>query len=218
MVVASWDPGQVLDIEVLRKWCKDYHAKRHLDPTSTEFLDWWEEHQAICTINYSGSSGAMEVEGALRIWRHSVEVHKLRYTTMISDGGSSTYPTIASEKPYGPNHIVKKMECVGHVQKRMYAHLKALKSRQNKGADEKVVRMGGKGRLTDVMMKKLQKFYGKANAGDAKSMQDAVLAIYYHSNVGDAKSMQDAVMATYYHSNVSDARCCDGLLLPLFIH
>ena len=27
MVVASWDPGQVLDIEVLRKWCKDCHAK-----------------------------------------------------------------------------------------------------------------------------------------------------------------------------------------------
>ena len=75
MVVASWDPGQVLDIEVLRKWCKDCHAKRHLDPTSTEILDWWEEHQGICTINYSGSSGAMEVEEALRIWGYSVEVH-----------------------------------------------------------------------------------------------------------------------------------------------
>ena len=68
---------QVLDIEVLSKWCMDCHAKRHLDPTSTAFLDWWEEHQGICTVNYSGSTGAMEVEGALRIWRHSVEVHKL---------------------------------------------------------------------------------------------------------------------------------------------
>ena len=77
---------------------------------------------------------------------------------MISDGNASTYPTIAAEKPYGPNHLVKKMECVGHVQKSMYAHLKALKSRQNKGADGKVMRMGGKGRLTDVVVKKLQKF------------------------------------------------------------
>ncbi len=60
----------------------------------------------------------------MRIWRYSVAVHKLRYTSMISDGDSSTYPTIAAEKPYGPNHVVKKMECVGYVQKRMYAHLK----------------------------------------------------------------------------------------------
>ena len=75
MVVASLETGQVLDIEVLSKWCKDCHAKRHLHPTSTEFLDWWDEHQGICTINYSGSSGAMEVVGALGIWRHSVEVH-----------------------------------------------------------------------------------------------------------------------------------------------
>ena len=48
--------------------------------------------------------------------------------------------------------------------------------------------MGGK-RLTDVVMKKLQKFYGKAirsNIGDAKSMQDAVMAIYYHSSSTDS--------------------------------
>ena len=62
---------------------------------------------------------------------------------------ASTYPTIAAEKPYRHNHLVKKMEYVGHVQKRIYAHLKVLKSRQNKGADGKVVRMGGKGRLAD---------------------------------------------------------------------
>ena len=67
MVVASWENGQVLDIEVLSKRYNDCHAKQYLDPTSTEFLDWWKEHHGICTVNYSGSSGAMEVEGALRI-------------------------------------------------------------------------------------------------------------------------------------------------------
>ena len=84
-----------------------------------------------------------------------MEVHKLRYSTMTSDGDTSTYPIIAAEKPYGPNHLVKKMEYLGHVQKRMYAHLKTLKSKQNKSVDGKVMRMGGKGRLTDVVMKKL---------------------------------------------------------------
>ena len=84
----------------------------------------------------------------------------------------------------------------------------------------KVVRMGGKGRLTDVVMK-LQKFYGKAirsNVGDAKSMQDAVMAIYYHSNVGDAKSIQDAVMAIYYHSNVGDAKSMQDAVMAIYYH
>ena len=150
-----------------------------------------------------------------------MEVHRLTYTTITSDGGTSTYPIIAAENPYGPNHILKKMEYLGHVQKRMYAHLKALKSKQNKGVDGKVMRMGGKGRLTDVVMKKLQKFYGKpirSNIGDAKSMQDAVMAIYYHSNVGDTKSMQDAVIAIYYHSNVGDAKSMQDAVMAIYYH
>ena len=170
MVVASWDPGQVLDIEVLRKWCKDCHAKRHLDPTSTEILDWWEEHQGICTINYSGSSGTMEVEGALKIWRHSVEVHKLTYTTMISDGSSSTYPTIAAEKPYGHNHIVKKDGvCRTYAEKNVCSpespEEHAEQRCQWKGRENG--RKGEADRCGDE----------QAYVGDAKSMQDAVMAI-----------------------------------------
>ena len=130
MVVASWETGQVLDIEVLSKWCKDCHAKRHLDPTSIEFLDWWEKHQGICTINYCGSSSAMERE------HEDLEAFCGGAQTQIHDhnfrGDSSRYPTIAAEKPYGPNHLVKKMECVGHVQKRMYAHLKPLRAGRTK--------------------------------------------------------------------------------------
>ena len=184
VVVASWDSGQVLDTEVLSKWCKDCHAKRHMDPTSTEFLDWWEEHQDVCEVNHTGSSGSMEVEGAMKIWKRSVTKHKLRYTSMISDGDSSTYPTIAAAEPYGKDHPVIKHECVGHVQKRMYAHLKAVKARTHTDSNGNRIRMGGKGRLTDVLMKKFQRFYGKAirsNVGDAIAMQNAVMAIFYHS-------------------------------------
>ena len=91
VVVASWDTDQVLDTEVLSKFCYLCHQKRNIDPTS---LDWWEAHQKDCSANYYGSSGAMETEGAVRIWSRSIEKHKLRYTTMISDGDSSTFPTI----------------------------------------------------------------------------------------------------------------------------
>ena len=57
VVVASWDTGQVLDTEVLSKWCSMCNSKRHLDPSSNEFLEWWEEHQALCEANFYGSSG-----------------------------------------------------------------------------------------------------------------------------------------------------------------
>ena len=34
-----------------------------------KFLDWWAGHQAFCKVNYSGSSTAMESEGARTIWK-----------------------------------------------------------------------------------------------------------------------------------------------------
>ena len=85
---------------------------------------------------------------------------------MIADGDSSTYPTIAADKPYGSDHPVLKMKCVGHVHKRMYAHLKTLKNKQNRGPNGKVVRMG---RLTEVVIKKLQRYYGKGLSSNVKA-------------------------------------------------
>lgn len=184
VVVASWDTGQVLDTEVLSKWCDECSQHRHIDPTSVEFLDWWEGHQAWCEANYTGSSGAMEAAGALKIWKRSVEKFKLRYTAMIADGDSSTYPTVAAAEPYGKDHPIVKHECVGHVQKRMYNHLKAAKAKRHVNNDGTVIKMGGKGRLTDTLMKQFQKYYGKAirsNTGDAAAMANAVMAIFYHS-------------------------------------
>ena len=192
VVVASWDTGQVLDTEVLSKWCHECNAKRHLDPTSEQFLDWWEGHQHLCGQSFYGSAGSMEAEGALNIWKRSVEKHKLRYTAMIADGDSSTYPTICDAKPYGDSHPIIKHECVGHVQKRMYAHLKTAKAKPHFGADGKRVRMGGKGRLTDVLMKKFQRFYGKAirsNVNNAEAMKRAVMAIFYHSYSTDDRPL-----------------------------
>ena len=51
-----------------------------------EFLDWMEKHQDSCNSNFSGSSPAMEAEGASILWVRSVEKNKLRYTVVISDG------------------------------------------------------------------------------------------------------------------------------------
>ena len=77
----------------------------------------------------------MEAEGALKIWKRSEELYKLRYTVMISDDNSSTYPKIAAANPYGHDHPVVKQECVGHVQKQMFNHLTAAKKLQHRGPD-----------------------------------------------------------------------------------
>ena len=52
--------------------------------------------------------------------------------------------------------------------------------------------MGGKGRLTDVLMKKFQRFYGKAirsNVNNAEAMKRAVMAIFYHSYSTDDRPL-----------------------------
>ena len=131
-------------------------------------------------------------------YEHLVEKHKLRYTSMIADGDSSTYPTIRDAMPYGKEHPIVKHECVGHVQKRMYNRLKAMKQRHHDGPDGKAVRIGGRGRLTDELMKRLQRFYGKA----------------IRSNMGNAIEMQRAVMATYYHCVSTDAHPLHFLCPP----
>ena len=71
VVVASWDSGQVLDCELLSKYCRECAFHEHLNKDSDEFELWWEEHRESCDANYTGSSPAMEATGALRIWQRS---------------------------------------------------------------------------------------------------------------------------------------------------
>ena len=132
--------------------------------------------------NYKGSSPAMESHGALNIWKRSVELYKLRYTSMISDGDSSTFKQLHDSKPYGASHPVTEHECIDH-ELRVKCKEKLV---DGKG---KQVRMKEKGRLTDKNIKKLTKYYGKAirsNIGDSAAMKDAIWAIFYHSQSTDS--------------------------------
>ena len=96
--VLSWETGQVLDEEVLSKSCKE--AETSMGSESEEFLEWMAKHQDSSNSNYTGSSPAMEAEGASILWARSVEKHKLRYTVVISDG-DKTISRLNSEHPYG---------------------------------------------------------------------------------------------------------------------
>ena len=154
--VISVDTGEVLDYRVLSKACQKCALKKAKGVNEEEFEEWLFEHE--CDINFAGSSPAMECEGAVVLWERSVERHNLRYRWMVSDGDSKAFNCV--ENVYGEIKM-KKLDCMGHVQKRMDKHLLNLKARtKGKLADGKPI--GGIGRLSDTRIKKFQKDYGLA--------------------------------------------------------
>lgn len=95
-------------------------------------------------------------------------------------------------KPYGDNLLIEKLECIGHVMKRLGSRLrrwkkemKGVKLRDGKG-------VGGSGRLTDATADKLQQYYGLAirrNVDNVKGMQQAVWATFFHKCSTDDNAM-----------------------------
>ena len=71
---------------------------------------------------------------------------------MIADSDAKTYKAICDVKPYGPGVEIEKHECVGHVQKRMINHLKALKKSNPVDSDSRHVWIGGRNLITNIMM------------------------------------------------------------------
>ncbi|GFT18404.1 uncharacterized protein TNCV_4059121 [Trichonephila clavipes] len=130
--------------------------------------------------NHSGSAGGMEVCGMQKIFFRSEQKHGLKYQRYIGDGDSKTFSSIAEKKPYGDSIPIEKIECGGHVQKRMGSRLRKLKAlwRKKKLSDGKTI--GGKGRLTDAIISKLTTFYGnaiRANSHNVNEMRQAVFRL-----------------------------------------
>ena len=98
------------------------------------------------------------MEGAKIVWNRSIELHNIRYKWMISDGDSKAFSAI--EDTYDEVKV-EKLDCVGHVQKRMGKNLLKLKNAtKGKLADGKTV--GGRGRLTEKKILQIQRYYGLA--------------------------------------------------------
>ena len=92
--------GLVIDYEIMSKYCGICSQKeKKISPTSEEYKNWYENHvqSGKCDSNYTGSSTAMEMTAAEILWKRTVERHKLRYTTVVSDGDAKN--TQASARP-----------------------------------------------------------------------------------------------------------------------
>ena len=179
----SMETGKILDIEPLSKVC--HPCKKHEGKEDTvESRLWKAEHAPKCKSNYSGSAPAMEPEGAKRIFNRSVINHNLQYDEFYGDGDSKSFSAVENIYKEEYDVIVEKKECVGHVQKRLGTALRKLK-KEKKG-------LGGKGKLTDNMIDKLQNYYGiaiRSNSGNLAEMKQNVLATLFHCASTDKRSL-----------------------------
>lgn len=185
--VISHDTGKVLDYVVKSKHCAGCSHWEFRDHTTDEYKTWKETHD--CKTNFTGSACAMEPAGTLEMFCRSTD-YKIRYKNLISDGDSKSHAMILEEQPYGTksDEQVKKLDCVGHVQKRLGTALRNLKQqyRGQKLSDGKTI--GGAGRLTDALINSLQNYYGdviRRNKGDLDKMIKGVQATLLHSNSSD---------------------------------
>ncbi|ELU04515.1 hypothetical protein CAPTEDRAFT_218535 [Capitella teleta] len=108
---------------------------------------------------------------------------KLDYVNYLGDGDSKAFAAVRDAAPYPVN----KLECCGHVQKRMGKRLmdkvSQLKSTSFKHAGKSVKGIGGAGKLTQKAIKRIQGHYGgaiRAHPGDLDGMKKAVWAIWHH--------------------------------------
>jgi len=192
--VLSVETGEVLDYSVKRVTCQTCTAHMNDDKNSSEYDAWKKQHESNCYINHEGSAGTMEGEGAIEIFSRSIEKRRLIYDIYVGDGDTGSFSGVkrACAEKYGELYNVTKEDCVGHIQKRMGSGLREYK-RKKKGiilADGKSA--GGNGRLTDLLIDKIQNNYGEAirkNVGNLEKMSDAIWAIYHHRIIDSSRPL-----------------------------
>ena len=185
--------GLCVDLAVFSLYCQccSYARRRFGGRETQDFKDWFETHSNECNRNFDGTSGGMEAAAAEMLWERSVERHRFRYTTIVSDGDAKTFKHLCDRRVYGDVEL-KKEECINHVAKRLGTALRKLGSSGKKAG----VVLGGRGhgRLTQATIMKLTAYYGKAvraHPNDLDAMRDAVWATFYHATSTDEKPQHD---------------------------
>ncbi|GFV72078.1 uncharacterized protein TNCV_2460111 [Trichonephila clavipes] len=142
--VIGAETGKVLDREVLSSFCKGCDSYKGVK-FGIKYNKWQRAHKISCRKNYSGSAG---------------------------DGDTKTFNFLSENKPYGDDHLIQKIECVGRVQNRMGTRLRKLKLvySKKKLSDGKTI--GGKGRLTVSLIDRLAHYYGNAIRSNSTSVKE----------------------------------------------
>lgn len=180
----GWFTSKVIDLLVKSKYCKSCEFWKSKEG-SEEYEEFCEAHKKSCQSNHEGSLGKIEVDSVVEMFKRSEELHETKYAYYIGDGDSKTFKGIIDSEPY-ENLIVRKKECIDHVQKRMNTRLRNLKKKTKK--------LGGKGKLTRKLIDELSIYYGLAirrNTDCIEDMKKEIWATLYHKLSTDEKSQHD---------------------------
>ena len=179
-VVTAIANGKCIDHQVLSKYCrgcKKWEGKRG----TPQYDRWFLDHK--CQKNHAKSSGAMESVGAIDIVSRSIEKNSLVYGEYIGDGDTASFKDVVQSQPYRAIGIIpKKLECIGHVQKRLGTRLRKLRNEHK----SKKPSLSGKGKLTDKAINAMQNYFGMAvrsNKGNLYQMKKAIGAVLWHCTI-----------------------------------
>ncbi|GFV16728.1 uncharacterized protein TNCV_4419151 [Trichonephila clavipes] len=136
----------------------------------------------VCATSVENGKWGNGMSGVLSIFQRSETSRKACYTQYLGDGDSKGFLTIKEAKVYGDTEV-EKLECVGHVQKRMGTRLRNIlkMSKGIKLSDGENI--SGRGRLTLKEVDSIQHYYGLAirkNLSSVEDMKRAIWAIYFH--------------------------------------
>ena len=105
---------------------KGWESRRRTDA----FEEFMYTHENECEINHEGSAGAMEAKGVVTCFSSSVEKYNLRYTQYLGDGDTKSFLEVVKINPYNGT-AVNKLECIGHIQKRVGSRLLKMRKMVN---------------------------------------------------------------------------------------
>ena len=171
--------SKVVDYTMMTKYskcCAAWEQKKGVD----DYEVWKASHS--CSVNHRSSAGAMEAAGATELFNTSIGKNNFRYVNYLGDDDSVSYSKVEEPKPYGPDLKITKLECVGHVQKRLSTRLHKLRISYKGTVLCGCKPLSGRRWLTDVAINTLQNF-GMAirqSAGSLYPTNKAVAAALFH--------------------------------------
>ena len=150
-----------------------------------------ENDSHTCSKNHNGSAGSMESKGAINIFSNSIEKYNLWYVHYIGDGDIASYKKVADSKFYG-DFTLEKLECVGHVQKRLGTRLRKLRTGKKHEMLSDGKKSSRKGRLADKIINEMENYYGMSiqqNPEQLHEMKKGIGAVLSHcSDIQDLEA------------------------------
>ena len=127
----------------------------------------------------------MEVQSASDIFSRSSEHRNLKYTTFAGDGDTDCFVKVQEcvKNRYDDSYLIAKEESIGHAQKRLGTDLREVKKKNKCDKLEDGKSVGGKNRLTNQVIDRMQNYGGhatRAHSGDIEGMRMAICPMSGH--------------------------------------